>query len=208
MWISSRKINGKLDNNNNRRISSLPRKVSSLSNLKWKSIKNNITSDVTLIKSFTNKDPESCASCGQKDQSERLDSIQKLPILKTKNGRTNLKSSKTFIAKKNVQKSVTLNLRSSKNKKGMDKNLAPKIMFDRKRNTSSPPGPKSRQTNSSTVGSVVNSTMQGPRTVTCYICSREYGTASFPIHEPKCLQVGLMKKKTFLYINRDFHFIS
>ena len=28
-----------------------------------------------------------------------------------------------------------------------------------------------------------------PRTITCYICGREFGSASFPIHEPKCLQV-------------------
>lgn len=29
-----------------------------------------------------------------------------------------------------------------------------------------------------------------PRTLTCYICAREFGTASLPLHEPKCLQVN------------------
>lgn len=27
------------------------------------------------------------------------------------------------------------------------------------------------------------------RTLTCYICGREFGTASLHLHEPKCLQV-------------------
>lgn len=27
------------------------------------------------------------------------------------------------------------------------------------------------------------------RTLTCYLCSREFGTASLPLHEPKCLEV-------------------
>ncbi|XP_023723625.1 uncharacterized protein LOC111873274 isoform X2 [Cryptotermes secundus] len=28
----------------------------------------------------------------------------------------------------------------------------------------------------------------GPRTVLCYLCGREFGTASYPLHEPHCLQ--------------------
>ncbi|OXU24306.1 hypothetical protein TSAR_007374 [Trichomalopsis sarcophagae] len=35
-----------------------------------------------------------------------------------------------------------------------------------------------------------------PRSVTCYICGREFGTASFPIHEPKCLQKWHRENKT------------
>jgi hypothetical protein len=30
----------------------------------------------------------------------------------------------------------------------------------------------------------------GPRTVRCYLCGREFGTASYPLHEPHCLQVS------------------
>ena len=30
----------------------------------------------------------------------------------------------------------------------------------------------------------------GPRTVLCYLCGREFGTASYPLHEPHCLQVS------------------
>ncbi|XP_046549879.1 zinc finger protein 474-like [Haliotis rubra] len=29
---------------------------------------------------------------------------------------------------------------------------------------------------------------KGPRTVVCYICGREFGTKSLPIHEPQCLE--------------------
>lgn len=32
----------------------------------------------------------------------------------------------------------------------------------------------------------------GPRTLTCYICGREFGTASLHLHEPRCLQVKFL----------------
>lgn len=32
--------------------------------------------------------------------------------------------------------------------------------------------------------------VRGPRTITCYLCGREFGTKSLPLHEPKCLQVS------------------
>ena len=32
------------------------------------------------------------------------------------------------------------------------------------------------------------SPQRGPRTVICYICGREFGTKSLPIHEPQCLE--------------------
>lgn len=32
--------------------------------------------------------------------------------------------------------------------------------------------------------------VRGPRTVTCYLCGREFGTKSLPLHEPKCLEVS------------------
>lgn len=28
-----------------------------------------------------------------------------------------------------------------------------------------------------------------PRTITCYLCQKQFGTASYPLHEPQCLQV-------------------
>lgn len=43
-----------------------------------------------------------------------------------------------------------------------------------------------------------------PRTVTCYICGREFGTASFPIHEPKCLQVRFY----YYYTNLAIYYIT
>lgn len=29
-----------------------------------------------------------------------------------------------------------------------------------------------------------------PRTITCYLCQKQFGTASYPLHEPQCLQVS------------------
>lgn len=45
---------------------------------------------------------------------------------------------------------------------------------------------------------------RGPKSVTCYICGREFGSASFPIHEPKCFEVTLLI--VFLY-STVYHFI-
>lgn len=37
-------------------------------------------------------------------------------------------------------------------------------------------------------GSNSNVPQGGPRTVVCYLCGREFGTKSLPIHEPQCLE--------------------
>ncbi|XP_074238317.1 zinc finger protein 474 [Saimiri boliviensis] len=37
-----------------------------------------------------------------------------------------------------------------------------------------------------------------PRTVVCYICGREFGTLSLPIHEPKCLEKWKMENDRLL----------
>lgn len=36
---------------------------------------------------------------------------------------------------------------------------------------------------------------RGPRTVVCYICGREFGTKSLPIHEPQCLEKWKVQNK-------------
>lgn len=68
---------------------------------------------------------------------------------------------------------------------------------------------RERKVSSATVSKTVEDKLltgkRRPRTVTCYICGREFGTASFPIHEPKCLQVGYSchcaKLSLFVYFN-------
>lgn len=40
----------------------------------------------------------------------------------------------------------------------------------------------------STMSTGKSKTQQGPRTVVCYICGREFGSKSLPIHEPQCLE--------------------
>ncbi|XP_013791057.1 zinc finger protein 474-like [Limulus polyphemus] len=41
---------------------------------------------------------------------------------------------------------------------------------------------------SSKIQTTADVATRGPRTVICYICGREYGTKSLPIHEPQCLE--------------------
>lgn len=41
------------------------------------------------------------------------------------------------------------------------------------------------------------------RTLTCYLCGREFGTASLPLHEPKCLEVREKFTLTFLSIRSE-----
>lgn len=45
----------------------------------------------------------------------------------------------------------------------------------------------------------------GKRTLTCYICGREFGTASLALHEPKCMQVSFVFKY-FNFISNFLHF--
>ena len=146
-------------------------------------MKNNISSDVELLTRFSKRAPEPCTTCGRPDQPERFHSHPKIPVIKNKPGVNNLRLNKISIAKKSVQKPVALNFRSDRNKK-MEKDLVAKAMLERKSKTLSPLDSKNNPGSISKVGIV-----KGPRTITCYICSREFGTASFPIHEPKCLEV-------------------
>lgn len=52
--------------------------------------------------------------------------------------------------------------------------------------------PRTANTNSPDVPAGLKKTSSGiparPRTLICYICGREFGTLSLPIHEPKCLE--------------------
>ncbi|XP_052098387.1 zinc finger protein 474-like [Mytilus californianus] len=47
--------------------------------------------------------------------------------------------------------------------------------------------PRNNLNNTPTESKTVTA-MQGPKTVVCYICGREFGTKSLPIHEPQCLE--------------------
>ncbi|XP_033229116.1 uncharacterized protein LOC117180734 [Belonocnema kinseyi] len=170
----------RLDNNNNGNGSSLQSKISNSSKLKQKGAKNKISPDVELFTRFSKKAPEPCTTCGHPDQPERFHSHPKIPILKNRTGANLQRLNKISVTKKSVQKPVALNFRSDRNKKKMEKNLAAKAISERQTKTLSPLASKNNS------GGLSKAGIRGFKT--CYICSREFGTASFPIHEPKCLQ--------------------
>lgn len=169
------------DDNNNRRVATggnLTPKISPTLSVipKRKSSKTSIKSDVEVFTGAAKirvEAPEPCKTCGRSDQPERFHSHPKNAVVASKvRDNVNANNNKTKIAvPKSIQKPVALNFRSEKRKVGTTDDSAIA------KNT--PPVNSQAQ----------SSPKRGPRTVTCYICSREFGTASFPIHEPKCLQV-------------------
>ncbi|XP_014477840.1 PREDICTED: zinc finger protein 474-like isoform X2 [Dinoponera quadriceps] len=152
----------RLDDNNNRNG---PPKV--LSTVKKKNSRAGIPSDLEIFTNASSRSaPEPCKTCGRPDQPERFHSHPKGSQTKIKDIPTATKLTKSAPVPKSVQKPVALNFRSDRNKNRSEeiemKSISP------------------RDVRPSTAAK------RGPRT--CYICGREFGTASFPIHEPKCME--------------------
>ncbi|XP_046436057.1 LOW QUALITY PROTEIN: uncharacterized protein LOC124187923 [Neodiprion fabricii] len=186
----SQLANGKrisADDNNNRRTAApgnIAPKIPALPISKRKSSKTSIKSDVELFTGPTRTAPEPCKTCGRSDQPERFHSHPTKPAIatvKVRDGNANHKA-KVNAVPKSVQKPVALNFRSEKRKGETTKNSrqSSQEQKDSQGNVSLPL--------QSTTAAAQLSPKRGPRSVTCYICSREFGTASFPIHEPKCLE--------------------
>ncbi|KAK9307278.1 hypothetical protein QLX08_002308 [Tetragonisca angustula] len=167
--------NTKLDDNNNRN-GTASHKVLALSTLRKKSSRPVVQNDLEVFTaSLTKSAPEPCKSCGKPDQPERFHSHPKSSQLKPKDNPTNSKSKTTI--PKTVQKPVALNFRSDKNKNKVEEIVV--------QNHSNNLHEKSNASNNTPSSAPIK---KGPRTITCYICGREFGTASFPIHEPRCMQ--------------------
>lgn len=138
----------------------------------------------TAAASSTKSAPEPCKTCGRPDQPERFHSHPKGSQTKIKDIPTSTSTMKAKSAvppvPKSIQKPVALNFRSDRNRNKLDE-------IETK-----PVAPQDRPSQDSTqqVKSSSASMKRGPKTVTCYICGREFGTASFPIHEPKCMEVN------------------
>ncbi|XP_017790740.1 PREDICTED: uncharacterized protein LOC108572915 isoform X2 [Habropoda laboriosa] len=170
--------NRKLDDNNNRNGTTTGHKVHSLSTLKKKSSRPIVQNDLEVFTaSSTRSAPEPCKSCGKSDQPERFHSHPKGGQQKAKDSPTNTKT-KTAIPK-TVQKPVALNFRSDKSKNKSEETVGQ----DRKSKSANLQERSSPSNRPSSAPA-----KKGPRTITCYVCSREFGTASFPIHEPRCMQ--------------------
>ncbi|XP_011307242.1 zinc finger protein 474 isoform X1 [Fopius arisanus] len=152
----------RLDANNNRN-----KVTSSLSTVRM--VKSSRPAEIEVFTGLAKTTPEPCTTCGRPDQPERLHSHPK-GVLPTKIIANSGKPKE--ITKKTTQKPVALNFQSEKTK-SKSKELSPA---------------SSKDLSSEKIRESSASMRKGPRTVTCYICAREFGTASFPIHEPKCMQ--------------------
>lgn len=150
-----------------------------LSTVKKKSSKAAMPSDLKIfMRASANSAPEPCKTCGRPDQPERFHSHPKGYHTKI-NEITPTTKPKTISMPKSIQRPIALNFRSDKkNNKSEEDN----VVCETKSKSISP------QEGSTTLSSAP--IKRGRRIVTCYICARDFGTASFPIHEPKCMEVN------------------
>jgi len=156
--------------------------------VKKKNSRAGLSSDLEIFTTASAKDlaPEPCKTCGRPDQPERFHShpkgsqtkIKDIPATTTTT--STMKKPKTVPpVPKSIQKPVALNFRSDRHKnRSEDAEGRSKLVSSQ----------NTRDSGQIRVSSASNK--RGPKTVTCYVCGREFGTASFPIHEPKCLEVN------------------
>ncbi|KAG5319064.1 ZN474 protein, partial [Acromyrmex heyeri] len=166
----------RLDDNNNKNS---PPKV--LSMVKKKNSRAGLSNDLEIFTSTsktTKSAPEPCKTCGRPDQPERFHSHPKGSQSKIKDIPSPMMKSKPTVLSvpKSIQKPVALNFRSDRNRNKLDEIENPVIPQDHSSQVSD------QQSRS------LSALKRGPRSVTCYVCGREFGTASFPIHEPKCME--------------------
>lgn len=149
--------------------------------MKKKNSRSGLSNDLEIFTatSATKSAPEPCRTCGRPDQPERFHShpkgsqkIKDIPVSTTK--------SKPMVppVPKSIQKPVALNFRSDRNKNKLDD-------VETKSNQAIPRDYSSQDQEDRSS----SAPRRGPKTVTCYVCGREFGSASFPIHEPKCMEV-------------------
>ncbi|KAG5309629.1 ZN474 protein, partial [Acromyrmex insinuator] len=167
----------RLDDNNNKNS---PPKV--LSMVKKKNSRAGLSNDLEIFTSTsktTKSAPEPCKTCGRPDQPERFHSHPKGSQSKIKDIPSPMMKSKSTVLSvpKSIQKPVALNFRSDRNRNKLDEIENPVIPQD-----------YSSQVSDQQSRSLSALMKRGPRSVTCYVCGREFGTASFPIHEPKCME--------------------
>lgn len=121
--------------------------------------------------------PEPCKTCGRSDQPERLHSHPVTVPRTTKKMEENVK----IPVKNTVQKPMAIKYKP-KQPPNKDKTPSPrkKVLPPKK-----PEEPVQRKTANQETPRV----RSAKRTLTCYLCGREFGTASLSLHEPKCLEV-------------------
>ncbi|XP_050305951.1 uncharacterized protein LOC126743062 isoform X2 [Anthonomus grandis grandis] len=155
------------------------------------------------VTSSSIKLPSPCKTCGRPDLPERFHSHPATP-LKTTPKKTvaskdlpeplhgGNKSEKVATVKSSVQKPVAIKYKSSKTNRSAE--LTAQTSPVKKDLTVVIPKPSSPIAENETkmgrksVATTPTRVGSAKRTLTCYICGREFGTASLGLHEPKCLQ--------------------
>ncbi|GJQ80799.1 putative cactus-binding C-terminus of cactin protein [Trypoxylus dichotomus] len=174
------------DANNNNHIN----RLNSTSNgYKTYRIPNKRTARVSVIDKTSatslSKLPQPCKTCGRVDQPERFHSHPETPPLAPKK-----MNEKTTVVKNTVQKPVAIKYKSKLTEKKKISTAPVKKDVDTTVRSPRPPqkddGSAAKTNNGVAVRNVASS--KGPRTLTCYICGREFGTMSLPLHEPKCME--------------------
>lgn len=120
--------------------------------------------------------PQPCKTCGRRDQPERFHSHPDVPSPR----QAKKTIEKVTITKNIVQKPVAIKYKSKLTQNQIER----------------PASLVMKNNPQQTILKKEVASAKGPRTLTCYICGREFGTTSLHLHEPKCMEVS-----KFLYYN-------
>ncbi|KAB0804054.1 hypothetical protein PPYR_01024 [Photinus pyralis] len=118
----------------------------------------------------TMKLPQPCTTCGRPDQPERFHSHPVATSKSPPKPNENIK----ILTKSTVQKPVAIKYKSKQSESKVQK--------------VEPVPRKKTGSERAKINSKPASGVKGPKTLMCYICGREFGTASLPLHEPRCLE--------------------
>ncbi|KAJ9594904.1 hypothetical protein L9F63_013795, partial [Diploptera punctata] len=150
--------------------------------------------------------PEPCRTCGRPEQPERFhshpppSSHKQTSAMKRQqdNNNNNDDTARSTVVKSSVRKPVPIKYRSGKSNRrtstSSETNVPNKVPSPdpvRRNSNTSVEQPMERKSPRGGVFVVLDDkpvVKSGPRTVLCYLCGREFGTASYPLHEPHCLQ--------------------
>lgn len=149
-------------------------------------LKRNATIDDVFGGPLRHSVPEPCKACGRSEQPERFHSHPKTPS-KTPEAQ---KVAKPIVTKTEISKPVPAKYKSAeKGRRGSGDNRGDTT----KRNATPKEKPKSEAREDGS--RPVRPSSGRPRTITCYLCAREFGTASFPLHEVRCIEVSTVQAR-------------
>ncbi|KAJ8932560.1 hypothetical protein NQ318_011202 [Aromia moschata] len=172
------KVNNISDANNNKTRKSVP-----------------VSDRTSIVRNDANKStklPEPCKTCGRPEQPERFHSHPATPMRQARK----MEQSPKAPVKSIVQKPVAIKYKSKtkETEKKPSPNRKPASPPQKMVQTPSNAEQRANSNNNNKAPAVPKQTEPVPRaksakrTLTCYLCGREFGTASLPLHEPKCLQ--------------------